>query len=191
MREQSTDSPFRDVREGRPWQYQVRPEIEPDYRPRSGQMTLLGAGLLVFVAVLTPFTFLVLPLLSYLFLFGISSPAFLDVFLLSAGLLLGALAPVMLALAMAIGLLRLAPWARRWAIATLPLILLLGGGVVGLYYWMLAARTLRGQVTLTTPAVLTPLGWYALGMVPLTVLLLIGLTRRRVAEELEEKENAK
>jgi len=185
MREQSTDSPFRDVREGRPWQYQVTPEIEPEYRPRSGRMTLLGAGMLVFVAVLTPFTFLVLPLLSYLFLFGIASPAFQDVFLLSAGLLLGALSPLMLALALAIGLLRLAPWSRRWAIGALPVILLLGGGVVGLYYWVLAARHTHGQVLLTDPAILIPLGWYALGMMPLTVALLYGLTRREVAEEVE------
>ncbi|MHB0939097.1 MAG: hypothetical protein ACYDCO_23160 [Armatimonadota bacterium] len=191
MREQSTDSPFRDVREGRPWQYQARLEEEPEYHDRSSLVTWLGLGMLAFASVLAPFTFRVLPMLSYLFLFGISSPVFQDVLLLSSALLLGALSPVMLSLAMGIGLFRLAPWSRRWSIITLPCILLLGGGVVGLYYWILASRHSGGQVAPTDPAILTPLGWYALAMVPLTIALLIGLTRRRVAEELEEMQNAK
>jgi len=186
MRGQSTDSPFRDVREGRPWQYQVRQEEEPEFHDRSLPVTMLGLGMLLFAAVLAPFTFRVLPMLSYLFLFGISSPALLDVLLLSAGLLLGTLSPIMLSLTLAVGLLRLAPWARLWSIVTLPLILLLGGGVVGLSYWARAYREMDGQVALTDPVILQPLGTYALAMVPLTVALLIGLTRKRVAEELEE-----
>lgn len=191
MREQFTDSPFRDVREGRPWQYQVLREDDPEFHDRSLPVALLGLGMLLFAVVLAPFTFRVLPILSFLFLFGISSPALTDVLLISAGLLLGALSPFILSLVLAVGLLRLAPWARVWSIITLPLILLLGGGVVGLSYWVRAYREISGQVSLTDQAVLQPLGIYALLMVPLTVALLVGLTRKRVAEEIEEMQNAK
>jgi len=191
MREQLDESPFRDIREGRPWQYHEQP-VEPEYQDRSFRITVLALGLLVFAAVLAPFTFRLLPMLSYLLMFGMSSPVYQDVFLLSLGLLVGTMAPFTLVLVMAIGLFRLAPWSRKGAIIIMPIALALGGGVVGLYYWSRAYIALGEAVRLTDRDITGPLAWYALVMAPFTAALLIGLTRPQVAEEMEEEiENAK
>lgn len=148
---------------------------------------MLALGLLLFAVVLAPFTFRLLPMLSYLLVFGISSPAYHDVLLLSLGLLAGTLIPFTLPLVMAIGLYRLAPWSRKGAIIALPVTLALGGGVVGLYYWTQTYATMSNAIRLSDSNIIIPLGWYALAMTPLTATLLIGLTRPRLVEEMEEE----
>ena len=186
MREQFNESPFRDVRDGRPWHYQEA-QADPEFHDRPVMITALALGMLIFALVVAPFAFQLLPMLSYLLIFGISSPAYQDVFPLSIGLLAGTLTPFTLPLVMAIGLFRMAPWSRKGTIITLPITLALGGGVVGLYYWTRSFVTMGDAIRLTDTGITVPLGWYALAMIPLTAVLLFGLTRPRVAIEMEEE----
>jgi len=186
MREQFDESPFRNVRDGRPWHFQEQ-QADPALRDRSIMVTVLALGLLIVATVVAPFAFQLLPMLSYLLIFGISSPAYQDVFLLSVGLLVGTLAPFALPLVMAIGLFRMASWSRKGTIIALPITLTLGGGVVGLFYWTRSYVTLGDTIRLNDTDITVPLGWYALAMIPLTAVLLFGLTRPQVAEEMEEE----
>jgi len=191
MREQFTESPFRDVREGRPWRYQGRQRVGPEPRDRSLLVTVLALGMLTCTALMAPFTIRLLPMLLYLVMLGASSPIFQDLLLKALGLLAGALIPFVLPIVMAVGLLRHASWARTWAIVMLPIILVLGGGVVGLYYWTQINPHMGGPLNPTNRTVIEPLAWYALAMTPLTIAMLIGLTRPQVIEEMKEDGNVK
>ncbi len=187
MPEPTTESPFRDVHEGRPWQYVTHEQgSEPELPERSPRITLLGLGMLLYALALAPAALGALFPFLFLTMISLMGPAYRTELPLGLAGLAGLLLPVLLCLVSTVGLFRLAPWSRQWTLITLPIALVLGAGEWACFLWVQLARATRGDVSFFDPRVLSPLVWYAVAMVPYTALLLFAATRPQVAKELAE-----
>lgn len=187
MPERLSESPFRDVSDGRPWHYttDTRPAA-PEMPERSLRLTLLGLGLLGYAGLIAP-AFLPMSLRVLVFvLVGFMAPERRPDLPLALLFFAGVYLPIILTLVGALAFFRQTRWAPRWTVSTLPIALLSGAFTWGLYFWFQLSQNARVDVPPFAPEVIGPLGWYAIAMVPFTGLLLYLVTRPQVAEELAE-----